>query len=144
MHSTQYITDPKERLTMTTTASYLCIGCPLGCRLEVDEDEEGLIVEVRGFSCKRGKTYAMQEHTSPQRTVTTTVGITGGLHARLPVRTTGTVAKARVMDVCHFLRTITVAAPVQMGDVIVENMLNTGTNIVATRHMPAADLDSGK
>ncbi len=124
-------------MTMTTTISYLCIGCPLGCRLEVDEDEEGQMVEVRGFSCKRGKTYAMQEHTAPQRTVTTTVGVTGGLHARLPVRTDGTVAKARVMDVCRFLRTITVSAPVQMGDVIVANVRNTGTNVVATRHMPA-------
>ena len=57
------------------TATYLCIGCPLGCRLEVDEDEEGQIVEIRGFSCKRGKVYAEQEHTAPRRMVTTTVDI---------------------------------------------------------------------
>ena len=40
---------------------YLCIGCPLGCRLEVEEGLEGAIVEVRGFSCKRGERFARQE-----------------------------------------------------------------------------------
>ena len=34
---------------------YLCIGCPLGCHLEVEEDEDDNIVEVRGWACKRGE-----------------------------------------------------------------------------------------
>ena len=55
---------------MTAITHYLCIGCPLGCRLEV-EAEEGTVVEVRGFSCKRGKEYAEREHTDPRRLVST-------------------------------------------------------------------------
>ena len=47
------------------TYSYLCIGCPLGCRLELDEDADGTIVEIRGSSCRRGDRYAEQEHTDP-------------------------------------------------------------------------------
>ena len=33
----------------TTTYAYLCIGCPLGCRLEVDEDNsvrDGYLIGV--------------------------------------------------------------------------------------------------
>ncbi len=121
-----------------TFATYLCIGCPLGCRLEVEE-EEGAVVEVRGFACKRGKEYAEQEHVDPRRMVTTTVRVANGLWARLPVRTTGTVPKNRVRAVCQALRRITASAPVRMGDVIVPNVLDTGADIVASRDMPIAD-----
>ena len=49
----------------TVTHGYLCIGCLLGCRLEIDEGADGDIVEVRGFSCRKGREYAVQEHTDP-------------------------------------------------------------------------------
>ena len=42
-----------------STYHYLCIGCPLGCRLERDESQ-GEIVEVRGTSCKKGEEFARQ------------------------------------------------------------------------------------
>ncbi len=72
------------------TTTYLCIGCPLGCRLEVDEDTaEHTVLTVRGFGCRRGREYAIQEHTAPQRIVTTTVAVRGGLWPRLPVRSSG-------------------------------------------------------
>jgi len=121
---------------MTTLTHYLCIGCPLGCRLEV-EAEEGHIVEVRGFACKLGKQYAEQEHTAPQRMLTTTVASTGGFWARLPVKTRAPIPKDRVLAACEQLRSVRVAAPVAMGAVIVENILNTGVDIIATRDMPA-------
>lgn len=120
-----------------TTANYLCIGCPLGCRLEVDEAEDGHVVEVRGFSCKRGNTYALQEHTAPQRMVTTTVQIEGALHVRLPVRTNNPVSKTQVVAICEALRTITVAAPIQRGTIILPNVLNTGVDVIASRTMAA-------
>lgn len=123
-----------------TTATYLCIGCPLGCRLEVDEDTAGAIVEIRGFSCKRGKEYAAQEHTAPQRLVTTTVRVLGGLYPRLPVKTNAPVPKGLVMEVCRALRQVTVEAPVQMGDVIVADIVQTGTDVVATRDLPTSEL----
>jgi CxxC motif-containing protein len=118
-------------------ATYLCIGCPLGCRLEVEE-EEGAIVEVRGFACKRGKEYAEQEHIDPRRMVTTTVRVVNGLWARLPVRTTITVPKDRVRAVCQALGQVMVSAPVKMGDIVVSNVLDTGADIVASRDMPMA------
>jgi len=123
------------------TVRYLCIGCPLGCRLEVDEDlEEHAIVEVRGFSCRRGKEYAIQEHTAPQRMVTTTVAIDNARWPRLPVRTSKPVPKEKVLDICRTLRTVRVCAPVASGDIIVRNILNTGADVIATRDMAQRDL----
>jgi len=116
--------------------TYLCIGCPLGCRLEVEEDAAGEIVEVRGFSCKRGKEYAVQEHNAPQRVVSTTVAISQSSWARLPVRSSAPVPKSAVTEICRRLRGVWVSAPVQMGQVIVPNVLDTGADIIATRDMP--------
>jgi CxxC motif-containing protein len=119
------------------TYTYLCIGCPLGCRLEVDEDAAGDIVEVRGFSCRRGKDFAVQEHTDPRRLVTTTVAVDGARWPRLPVKTSGTVPKGMVRAVCEVLREVRVAAPVTLGSVIVTDVLGTGCDVVATRDLPA-------
>ena len=118
-----------------SVTTYLCIGCPLGCRLEVEEDAQGEVVEVRGFGCKRGDAYARQEHTAPQRMVTTTVAVCGAGWNRLPVRSNRPVPKAAVLDVCRSLRGLVVQAPVFMGQVIVANVLGTGADIVATRDM---------
>lgn len=120
------------------TYAYLCIGCPLGCRLEVDEDSHGDIIEIRGSSCRRGDRYAAQEHTDPRRGVTTTVAIDGAQWPRLPVKTVGEIPKNQVRDASAALRSIRVAAPIEIGDVIVRDLLGTGCDVVATRTMPAS------
>lgn len=119
------------------TTQYLCIGCPLGCRLEVDEDTAGDIVEIRGFSCRKGKTFAEREHTDPRRMITTTVGVEGGLWARLPVHATDEMPKDQMWDVIEVLRSVSVSAPVQMGDVVVSGILGSEVDVVASRDMPA-------
>lgn len=123
---------------MSTITHYLCIGCPLGCRLEVEEEEQQ-IIEIRGFDCKRGKEYARQEHTDPRRMVTTTVALEGGRWARLPVKTSAPVPKGLVEAVCRQLTGVTMTAPVSIGTVVAHNILDTGVDIVATRTMPTAD-----
>lgn len=121
-----------------TITHYLCIGCPLGCRLEVEEDAEGSIVEVRGFSCRKGKVFAEREHTDPRRMVTTTVAVRGGRWPRLPVRTTTEIPKNRVRDVIEVLRLVRVISPIKLGEVIVANVADTGVDIVASRDLPLA------
>jgi CxxC motif-containing protein len=119
-----------------SVTTYLCIGCPLGCRLEVEEGADHEIVEVRGFSCKKGERFARQEHVDPRRTVTTTVGVLDGALARLPVRTVEPVPKDLVTSLCEELRGVTVEAPVRMGDVVLTDALGTGIDVVATRDLP--------
>lgn len=121
----------QEPVGEVETYGYLCIGCPLGCRLELDEDEAGHIVEIRGSSCRRGDRYAAQEHTDPRRLVTTTVAISGARWKRLPVKTDGEIPKDMVMDVCRALENVRVTAPVHIGDVVLEDLLGTGCAVVA-------------
>jgi CxxC motif-containing protein len=120
----------KDRLS-----HYLCIGCPLGCRLEVEEDTHGDLLEVRGWSCKKGDRYGRQEHTDPRRMVTTTVRASGGILPRLPVKTSEAVPKQLVVEVCRQLRDLTVPAPVAVGQVVLSNVAGTGADIVATRDL---------
>ncbi|MBT3358155.1 MAG: DUF1667 domain-containing protein [Rhodospirillales bacterium] len=118
------------------TSNYLCIGCPLGCRLEVEQDvKTDEIVEVRGWSCKKGDRYGRQEHVDPRRMVTTTVRIDGAALARLPVKTSDEVPKQLVAEVCRLLQGVSVDAPVSVGDVIIGDIAGTGADIVATRDM---------
>ncbi len=116
---------------------YLCIGCPLGCRLEVEDDEDKQVIEVRGFQCKIGKEYGAQEHVDPRRVVTTTVRVEGGLWTKLPVKTSIGVPKGRVGEVCRALEAVTMKAPVKLGAVVLADVLGTGADFVATRDMPA-------
>jgi CxxC motif-containing protein len=120
---------------MIETSHYLCIGCPLGCRLEVDATN-GEVVEVRGHSCKRGVAFAEQEHIDPRRFVTTTVRVDGGVWPRLPVKTVAAIPKATMVDLCRVLHELVLEAPVAMGDVVLANALGTGVDVVATRDMP--------
>ena len=120
------------------TFTYLCIGCPLGCRLELDEDEAGQVVEVRGSSCRRGDRHALQEHTDPRRMVTTTVAIEGARLPRVPVKTDGEIPRDLVLEACRALDEVRVVAPVHIGDVLVADLLGTGCAVVATSNAPAA------
>lgn len=117
--------------------SYLCIGCPLGCRLEVEENEQHEVVEVRGHNCKKGERFARQEHVDPRRMLTTTVAVRSGQLARLPVRTADTIPKDLVMPLCVALRSVEVDTPITMGDVVLADALGSGVDVVASRDLPA-------
>jgi CxxC motif-containing protein len=117
---------------------YLCIGCPMGCRLEIEDNEAGDVVEVRGWGCTTGKAYGPQEHKDPRRVVATSVAIRGGRWARVPVKTSASIPKAMVRDVARAVRAIELEAPVAIGTVVVPNILGTGVDIVTTRDMERA------
>ncbi|MBR0385872.1 MAG: DUF1667 domain-containing protein [Erysipelotrichaceae bacterium] len=110
----------------------ICIGCPRGCHLKVDE-ENGYT--VTGNSCPVGAEYGANELRNPVRTLTTTVKITGAAHEMLPVKTDHPLPKGLQFEAMQLLKSVKVASPVHMGDVIVENILDTGVNIIAARDM---------
>ena len=114
---------------------YLCIGCPLGCRLEVEVDDYSKIVEVRGWSCKKGETYGREEHTDPRRMVSTTVRVEGAGLARLPVKSGNSIPKGSVTRFCEELRKVRARAPIRIGEVVAANVAGTGVDAVATRDL---------
>ena len=110
----------------------ICIACPRGCYVTVDLDDAGEIVAVSGHSCKRGETYARTEMTNPTRSLTTTVKVEGGVHPVVPVKSAAPVPKGLLFDCMKEINKVTVKAPVQIGDVVIRNILGTGVDIVAT------------
>ena len=111
----------------------ICIACPVGCHMQVEEVEGKVLVE--GHSCKRGVVYAEAELKHPTRMLTTTVIIKGGKLNRLPVRTDEPIPKEKIFDCMEEINKVVVKSPISMGDMIIENILDTGCNIIASRSM---------
>ncbi len=114
----------------------ICIVCPTGCHLTVCKDAAGKVTSVTGNTCPRGEKYARQEIESPTRTLTGTVRLVGGCLPRLPVITSDAVPKDRIFDVMREINRMTVHTPVHTGDILIENVLGLGVNVIASRDMP--------
>ncbi|MBE6062856.1 MAG: DUF1667 domain-containing protein [Clostridium butyricum] len=107
----------------------ICICCPNGCHLKVDIDNR----EIRGNKCKRGEEYGISEVTHPVRVITSTVKVENGSFPVIPVKTKGYIPKELNFKCMEEINKITIKAPVEIGDVIIKNVLDTGVDIVATK-----------
>lgn len=116
----------------------ICIGCPLGCNLTVEMDG-GQVVSVNGNTCKRGNDYARKELTDPRRIVTSTVPVAGGNLPVVSVKTASDIPKGKIRECLCALKEVTLTAPVQIGDVIVENVADTGVDVIATKSISAVE-----
>ncbi|WP_125154062.1 DUF1667 domain-containing protein [Clostridium rectalis] len=114
------------------TRSLTCIGCPMGCPLKV-ELNNGKVLKVTGNSCPIGIEYAKKECTNPKRIVTSSVFVEEGEVDILPVKTKEDIPKNKIFDCIKSLKGIVVKAPVEIGDIIVKDVLGTGVDIIATR-----------
>lgn len=110
----------------------ICIVCPKGCHLQVDENNG---YAVTGNSCPRGAEYGKTELLHPTRVLTSTVRLEGGLHRRLPVKTAAPIPKELMFEAMEALNGVTLTAPVTVGQVVIANLLDTGVDVVATRDM---------
>lgn len=110
----------------------ICIGCPMGCPVTVTM-EQGKIVNVTGNTCLRGKAYAEKEVTNPARIVTSTVKVEGGDRPFISVKTKEDIPKEKIFDCMKEINSITVKAPVSIGDVVLENTAGTGVPVIATK-----------
>lgn len=103
----------------------------------VSQGEDGKL-SITGYECKRGYTYAENEFLHPMRMITSTVKIRGAKFRRLPVISSKEVPKGLVTECLKKIYSITVDAPVRHGDVLIENICGTGSNIVAAMSMKRA------
>ncbi len=117
------------------TEEMICITCPMGCTLQVTHDGETLI-HVDGNTCNRALAYVESELTDPRRMVATTVRVRDGLHPLVPVYTESAFPKPQIFALLHKIREVEVDAPVKVDQIIVENALGTGINVIASRDMP--------
>ena len=108
-------------------ANIICIVCPKGCRLTVDENT----LAVTGNGCPRGAEYGKNELTHPVRVVTSTVRVEGADICRCPVKTAGSVPKEKMFAVMDALDGVCLHAPVHCGDVVLADVCGTGVDVVA-------------
>ncbi|MBR2740038.1 MAG: DUF1667 domain-containing protein [Oscillospiraceae bacterium] len=106
-----------------------CLECPRGCQLSIDEES----LEVTGNSCEKGEAFARAEITNPVRVLTTTAVIESGTDAMLPVRTQDPIPKSRMFEAMRFIKSLRVKAPVEVGDVLVRDLVGTGVALIATK-----------
>lgn len=112
--------------------SVTCIVCPIGCQLRVTARGRE-VVEVVGHLCERGERYAIDEYTAPRRVLTTTVNLQNASTRYLPVKTASPIPKELLLPCMGILKRVMVSPPIDLGDVVVKNVLGTGVDVVATR-----------
>lgn len=113
--------------------TFPCIVCPNGC--EIEAEQSGGRLTLSGAACKRGEAYVRQELTAPRRTIATSVRL---LHGELPlvsVRLEQPVDRALISSVMEEIRKIRLEAPVHIGQVIIENVLGSGSNVIITKNV---------
>ena len=76
------------------TVNLTCIGCPLGCPIEVVMEGKEILL-VTGNTCPRGEKYARKEVTAPTRIVTSSVRVYGSTRGErmVPLKTASDIPK---------------------------------------------------
>jgi len=113
-----------------------CISCPMGCDVELEIDDNDQITCMEGASCKAGEKYVKNEYYNPTRILPTTARVKNGVLPLVPVKSKDPLPKELLKKAMREIAKIELEAPVKLGDLVVENILDTGVNIVATREMP--------
>lgn len=108
----------------------ICINCPKGCQMEAVPDNGDW--KISGNDCPRGITYAKQEVTDPQRVLTALMRPDGAKRP-VSVKTDRPVPKAKLLECAAHLYQIHPKLPIAAGDVLVENLCQTGARVIATR-----------
>ena len=108
----------------------VCIGCPRGCRLIIEEKEGELI--ITGNTCPRGEAFAVSEMTEPRRTICSTVRASFPDAPVLPVRVSDDIPKDKIFDVMREINAVTLTERIGRGDAVIKNVLGLGVDVIAT------------
>ncbi len=111
------------------TKELTCTVCPQGCRITA-QMEGGNVISLSGNWCKRGERYALAELNDPRRTLTTTMRVRGG--GMVSVKSQEPLPKDRLLDCMKAINAAQATAPVEIGDVLIKDILGLGVDIVAT------------
>lgn len=116
----------------------ICVCCPMGCSLLVEKTSDAEATYLSGAGCARGKKYGVREAIRPERVVTTTVFV-AGVAEPLSVRTSAPVPRELMGQVVAAAKRAAEARalPVRTGDVVVQNVCDTGADVIATKDVEA-------
>ena len=108
-----------------------CISCPVGCRMTVTL-EKGEVTMVENNACKRGDTYARQECVAPMRMITAVAPVEGS-QMPVSVKTMSPIPKDKISQCMQEILSAKHHMPILPGDVLIENVADTGVSVVATK-----------
>ncbi len=108
-----------------------CTVCPVGCLITVTGDQTS-VHSLTGNQCQRGIPFATDEFIQPKRILTTTINIEGHRNERIAVRSTAPIPKDLLFDAISITKQVRLKAPIKHGQMVVENILDTGVDIVVT------------
>lgn len=121
---------------MGSKGTVICVGCPLGCEITLTIDDSGEVTKISGNSCKEGKIYAVDEYKNPLRVLTATVLTEDSCQPLLPVRTDRPIPRSKLTEAMPVLAKVRAKPELKAGDILVHNLLGTGSNVVATSSLP--------
>ncbi|MCD6472916.1 DUF1667 domain-containing protein [Candidatus Aerophobetes bacterium] len=119
---------------MTQEHEIICTLCPLACHIKLVSEGEKIIT-ISDYGCKKGKEYAIQEFKFPQRVLTTTIRTSDITHPLLSVRTNKPISKKLLKECMILLANEEISPPVKIGEVVISNVLNTGSDVIATQEL---------
>lgn len=111
----------------------ICITCPNGCALQVEEIQGQ--IHVSGNKCRRGEAFAVAELTHPMRTICSTVRTVYPEAPVLPVRVSGEIPKEKIFEVMAEINKVLVERRVSRGDVLIPNVLGLNVDIIVTSNI---------
>lgn len=114
---------------------FTCIICPNGCDIQAEVNDNGRVTAMTGSACAKGADYVTQELTAPERTIASSVTLKHGELPLVSVRLDSPVPKNRLMDVMAEIRSVTLEAPVAIGDVAIANVLGLKCNVIVTKNV---------
>ena len=119
-------------------STIICIVCPVSCPVDVEWTQEDGVSGIKNHLCKLANDFIESELFDPRRTVTTSMPVDGGDWPLVSVRTNPPIPKAMMLDAMDEITGIRVQAPINVGDVLIADVLGTGCDVVATRNVKSA------
>lgn len=111
----------------------MCVLCPNSCHIQVEyEANKNKLDSIKGNKCSRGEDFALQEITSPQRTLTYSVLVKNGDMPLLSTKSARQIPLYKIVDIVKKLKHLVVKAPINCGDVVYSDGICT---IIATRNI---------
>ena len=115
---------------MNDEINITCILCPIGCDIRINKKK---LLIIDGAKCKKGIEYSKNEVLNPKRILTTSILVKNGILPLLSVKTSKPIPKEKIFTIMEIIKKTSVNAPIEIGDIIIKNILDTKSDIIATK-----------
>ena len=119
-------------------STIICIVCPVSCPVDVEWTREGGVSGIKNHLCRLALNYVESELFDPRRLLTTSMPVDGGDWPLVSVKTGPPIPKHMMLEAMDEIIGKRVKAPIKVGDVLMKDLLGTGSTVIATRNVKIA------